>query len=411
VVLHGNTDDTQGVSPRRRTTDRRAPVVLQVLPALETGGVERGTVDIAEGLSQGGWTALVASEGGRLEHDLGRAGAQHIALPLATKNPLALQRNAGHLATVIREHGVSLIHARSRAPAWSALWAAQTTGVPLVTTFHGTYGRGPLGVKTPYNRVMTLGDRVIAISWFIAEHVRRHYGTDPTIIRVVPRGVDLTRFAPEAVSSHRMARLATQWRLPDDARVVLLPGRLTRWKGQALLIEAMARLARPDVRCLLVGSDQGRTGYRAALEDLARQRGLDAQVHILDHCDDMPAAYRLASVVVSASTEPEAFGRVPAEAQAMGRVVLAPRHGAAPEIVENGVTGWLFEPGNPASLADHLALALDLDRATHDNLTRRGMTSTRQTFSKDTMIKRTLAVYKELLFGAPPLETLWRGHD
>ncbi|MBB4267408.1 glycosyltransferase family 4 protein [Roseospira visakhapatnamensis] len=411
MVTHGNTDDTPGASPPKPRATTRAPVVLQVLPALETGGVERGAVDIAQGLTDGGWTALVASEGGRLERDLGRVGARHVTLPLATKAPLALRRNAGRLADLIHARGVSLIHARSRAPAWSALWAARATGIPLVTTFHGTYGRGPLGMKIPYNRVMTLGDRVIAISWFIAEHVRTHYATDPGIIRVVPRGVDLARFAPEVVSSHRIARLATAWRLPEDAKVVLLPGRLTRWKGQALLIEAMARLARPDVRCLLVGSDQGRAGYRADLEELVRRHGLTAQVHILDHCDDMPAAYRLASVVVSASTEPEAFGRVPAEAQAMGRVVLAPRHGGAREIVENGVTGWLFEPGNPASLADHLVLALDLDVATRDAVTRRGMAHTRQTFSKATMIRRTMATYKELLYGAPPLETIWRGHD
>jgi len=409
--MHGTTDTAGNTSPPRPTTTQRPPVILQVLPALDTGGVERGTVDVAQGLTESGWTALVASQGGRLEHDLNRVGARHLTLPLATKNPLALRRNAHRLRVLIQELGVDLIHARSRAPAWSALWAARAAGIPLVTTFHGTYGRGPIGVKTPYNRVMCLGDRVIAISWFIAEHIRTHYGLDPETIRVVPRGVDLNSFAPDVVSSHRIARLATEWRLPEDAKVVLLPGRQTRWKGQSLLIEAMARLRRSDVRCLLVGADQGRTGYREELETLVRRHGLQAHIHILDHCDDMPAAYRLARVVVSASLEPEAFGRIPAEAQAMGRIVLAPRHGGAQEIIEDGVTGWLFEPGNPISLADHLAMALDLDDATYDSLAWRGMMRTRQTFSKDTMIKRTLSVYKELLYGAPPLETLWRGYD
>jgi len=379
-----------------------------VLPALETGGVERGTVDVAEGLTEIGWGALVASSGGRLERDLERVGATHVTLPLATKNPLAMRRNAKRLIRLIREHGVSLIHARSRAPAWSALWAAHATGVPLVTTFHGTYTRGPFGLKTPYNRVMTQGDRVIAISRFIAAHILDHYETPAENIRIIPRGVDLTRFSPQAVSEQRIARLITQWRLPEDAVVVLMPGRLTRWKGQNLLIEAMARLKRPGVRCLIVGSDQGRTGYREELEALVARHGLGGQVHILDHCDDMPAAYRLACVVVSASLEPEAFGRVPAEAQALGRVVLAPAHGGAMEIVEHDVTGWLFEPGDADGLAHTLAYALDLEEADRDAMAQRGMMQTRRVFSKEAMILDTLAVYRELLYdgaltNTPPL--------
>lgn len=385
------------------------PVILQVLPALDMGGVERGTVDVAAGLAHAGWGALVASAGGRLERELTRAEAEHLTLPLDTKAPLALRRNAARLAALVRKHNVSLIHARSRAPAWSALWAARATGVPLVTTFHGTYGRGPFGLKMPYNRVMTRGDRVIAISRFIGEHISQHYRTEAERVRVIPRGVDLTLFSPDAVSRLRLARLATDWRLPEDAPVILMPGRLTNWKGQRLMIEAMARLNRPNVRCLLVGGDQGRTAYREQLETLIRRRRLGAQVHIVDHCDDMPAAYKLASVVVSASLEPEAFGRVPAEGQALGRVVLAPDHGGAREIVEAGVTGWLFRPGDADSLAEHLAVALDLDRQTYDTMAGYGMARIRRSFSKDAMISSTLAVYKELLFNAPPPPALWPG--
>jgi len=403
LAAHGTTDG------RSRETDG-APVVLQVLPALETGGVERGTVDVAEGLAAAGWGSLVASSGGRMAREIERAGGTHVTLPLATKNPLAMRRNAARLARLVTEHGVSLIHARSRAPAWSAWLAARATGVPLVTTFHGTYTHGPLGLKIPYNRVMTLGARVIAISRFIAGHMHEHYHTPPERIRVIPRGVDLARFTPEAVTRARIARLATRWRLPDDAPVVLLPGRLTRWKGQALLIEAMARLNRPTVRCVIVGSDQGRREYRHELDALVAAHGLGGQVHIVDHCDDMPAAYRLASVVVSASLEPEAFGRVPAEAQAMGRVVVAPHHGAAPEIVEAGGSGWLFTPGDGASLADHLAVALDLDEAAYDAMAWRGMMLTRREFAKDVMVRRTLAVYRDVLYDeAPPAEIRWHG--
>ncbi|MBB4313491.1 glycosyltransferase family 4 protein [Roseospira marina] len=396
MTAHGITATT-----RRETQAAGAiPTVLQVLPALEAGGVERGTVDVAEGIVGAGWRALVASQGGRLEHALARVGARHITLPLATKNPLALRRNAGRLARVIREHGVDLIHARSRAPAWSALWASRATGVPLVTTFHGTYTLGPWGLKAGYNRVMIEGARVIAISQFIAAHIREQYGVTDDRIRIIPRGVDLTTFTPQAVREQRIVRLATQWRLPEDATVILMPGRLTRWKGQSLLIEAMARLGRPGVHALIVGSDQGRAAYRTTLDDQIAHHGLEGQVHILDHCDDMPAAYRLANVVVSASLEPEAFGRVPAEGQALGRVVVAPAHGGALEIVDHGVTGWLFEPGDADSLAYALAVALDMDPAARTAMTERAMVQTQRVFSKTAMILDTLAVYRELL-GAP----------
>ena len=404
--IHGRPGEP---GPWRGGAEAGLPVVLQILPALDMGGVERGTVDVAAGLAAAGWGSLVASSGGRMERELTRLEAEHIPLPLATKHPVRLRRNASRLSRLARARGVTLMHARSRAPAWSALWSARALGIPLVTTFHGTYGRGPFGLKTPYNRVMTLGDRVIAISRFIAEHIEQHYGVGADRVRVIPRGVDLSVFSPEAISRARMAKLAMDWRLPDDAPVILMPGRLTGWKGQSLMIEAMARLNRPDVRCLLVGGDQGREDYRQRLESLIRRRRLGAQVHIVGHCDDMPAAYALASVVVSASLEPEAFGRVPAEAQALGRVTLAPDHGGAREIVDSGLTGWLFRPGDPDSLADHLAVALDLDAATRDGMAGQARQRVSRYFSRDVMVERTLEVYKELLYGAPPPPVFWPG--
>ena len=303
------------VDVRRDASSLAAPAerprgtVLQVLPALETGGVERGTVEIARALTTAGWGAVVASSGGALVADIQRAKAEHVALPLASKNPFTIHANIKRLIGVIERHDVDIVHARSRAPAWSAYYAARRTGRPFVTTFHGVYGTAS-APKKRYNAVMARGDRVIAISNFIAEHVRSVYGVDSDRLRIVPRGVDLELFDPANVGASRLEQLVHRWRLPDGMPIIMLPGRLTRWKGQTVMIDALAILGRNDIRCLFVGSDAGHQGFRRRLEKRIAQRGLASIVHIADHCRDMPAAYMLADVAVSASLDPEAFGRV-----------------------------------------------------------------------------------------------------
>ncbi len=378
-----------------------APVILQVLPALETGGVERGTVDIAGAIAEAGGRSLVASEGGRMANELHRVGAEHITLPLSTKSPFAIRRNARRLAEVIRANGVDIVHARSRAPAWSALFASRRTGAHFVTTFHGTYNFGP-PFKKLYNSVMTRGERVIAISQFIADHMVKTYKTDPSKIRVIYRGVNMDIFDPQKVPAVRVIQLAEQWRLADGIPVVLLPARLTRWKGQALLIEALARLGDGNVRCLLVGDDQGRAKYRRELERLVRRHKLDSVVHIVGECSDMPAAYKLADVVVSASTDPEAFGRVMVEAQAMGKPVIGAAHGASSELILPDRTGWLFEPGNAEQLAGALSAALSLDTGAREALSNAAIANVRARFSKTRMCHDTLDLYREILAPGGP---------
>ena len=382
--------------PQAPASGDAAPVILQVLPELVTGGVERGTVDIAGAIVQAGGRSLVASEGGRMAAELQRVGAEHITLPLATKSPFAIRRNARRLAEVIRANGVDIVHARSRAPAWSALFASRRTGAHFVTTFHGTYNLGP-PFKKLYNSVMTRGERVIAISQFIADHMVKTYKTDPAKIRVIYRGVDMDIFDPQKVPAVRVIQLANQWRLPDGIPVVLLPARLTRWKGQALLIEALARLRDGNIRCLLVGDDQGRTKYRRALERLVQRRNLDSVVHIVGECSDMPAAYKLADVVVSASTDPEAFGRVMVEAQAMGKPVIGAAHGASSELILPDRTGWLFEPGNVEQLAGALSNALSLDTGAREALSNAAIENVQARFSKTRMCHDTLNLYREIL--------------
>lgn len=372
--------------------------VLQVLPALVTGGVERGAVDVAVAAKAAGWTSLVASSGGPMVNELERAGVEHITLPLQSKNPLQMHANSNTLAALIDDRGIDIVHARSRAPAWSALRAARRMGAHFVTTFHGTYNAQNF-FKRRYNGVMARGERVIAISDFIASHVQERYGADPARIRTVPRGVDVAIFDPAAVPAARMIALATAWRLPDGMPVVMLPGRLTRWKGQTVLIDALAELGRSDVRCLIVGSDQGRTGYRDELEAQIAARNLGSVVHLVDHCRDMPAAYMLADVVVSASTDPEAFGRVAAEAQAMGRPVVATDHGGSRETVVPGETGWLVRPGSPSELANAIREALGLNARNRAIMAARARAHVLERFTVARMTEQTLAVYREVLAG------------
>ncbi|MPY70230.1 MAG: glycosyltransferase [Alphaproteobacteria bacterium] len=375
---------------------KQAPVVLQVLPSLGTGGVERGTVDIARALTEAGWQALVASSGGPMVREVQRTGALHVELPVESKNPLVMWRNVDRLARLIAEHKVDIVHARSRAPAWSALYAAKRAGAAFVTTFHGHYNAAN-PAKAYYNSVMARGRRVIAISDFIGDHVVRRYGADPAVVRVIPRGVDIDIFDPGAVSAERVIDVAESWRVPDDARVVMLPGRLTRWKGQSVLIEALARIDRKGIRCILVGDDQGRERYRMELEDRIKRLELESVVQIAGHCRDMAAAYMLADVVISASTDPEAFGRVIAEAQAMGRPVIATDHGAARETVLEGVSGWLVPPGDASALAAALREALALTPEQRAALAETAIAHVRGRYTRPRMCEATLAVYAELL--------------
>jgi len=372
--------------------------VLQVLPSLVTGGVERGTVEITRAIADAGGIALVASAGGRMVAAVQRAGGRHVTLPLDSKNPLAIWRNAALLADVIRAERVAIVHARSRAPAWSAWLACRRAGAHLVTTYHGTY-RENLPFKRQYNAVMAKGERVIAASRFIAGLIVARHGTDPARIRVIPRGADPAVFDPDAVSGERIARLERAWRLPAGAQVVLLPGRLTRWKGQTVLIEALARLMRPDVCCVLVGSDQGRRHYAAQLIRQADTLGVADRLRLAGECDDMPAALMLADVVVHASTEPEAFGRVVIEAQAMGRPVIASDLGGPVETVEHGMTGWRVPPGDAGALAAAIEQVLELPAAVRADLGIRARAGVQRGYTVAAMQAATLAVYDELPVG------------
>src|ERR1700712_4906597 len=304
----------------------RPLTVLQVLPALDSGGVERGTVEMVQAIVRAGGSALVASAGGRLVAAVERAGGTHITIKLASKNPAIIWKNAAQLAFLIRAADVDIVHARSRAPAWSAWLACRRTATRFITTWHGVYSENAPG-KRRFNAVMARGERVIAISHFIADRVMSRHDIDPGRLRIIPRGVDPAQFDPAAVSGHRVARLSEEWRLPDGATTIMLPARLTRWKGHSVMVAALAQLQRQDIYLVMVGAEQGRKKFRKELLNLAKQLGVTERIRIVGHCEDMPAALMLADVVVNPSIEPEPFGRTVIEAQSMGRPVIVSDQG------------------------------------------------------------------------------------
>lgn len=377
--------------------ESRAPVVLQVLPRLEGGGAESEAVDLAIALKAAGWGSAVASAGGAMVRLLERHRIPHLALPLQSKNPFVMRANVGRLRRLIRSHGVDIIHARSRAPAWSAEAAAKRTGARFITTVHGAYAAEGI-LKRRYNAVMTRGERVIAISDFVARDLRETYAIDPERLRPIRRGVDVTLFNPDNVTQERIIQLATAWKLPDDRQVILMPGRFSRRKGHELLIEALAELGRRDILCVMVGGDTGSPDYLASLEKRARQCEVLELIRFADFCRDLAAGYMLSDVVVSASLHPEAFGRTLAEALAMGRPVVGPDHGGTREVLKDGTLGWLFQPGDAGSLARALNEALSLNSGARVRFADEAMRWVRDEFSNERMCARTIDVYSELLF-------------
>jgi glycosyltransferase involved in cell wall biosynthesis len=376
--------------------------LLQVTPELETGGAEQTTLDVAHAVIEAGGVALVAARGGRMVARLEADGGRLAQMPVQSKNPLVMLGNAARLTDLIRKEGVTLVHARSRAPAFSALWAAHAAKVPFIATYHGVYNARS-SLKRWYNAVMTKGDLVIANSEFTRDHVIAEHGVDPDKVVAIPRGIDLKRFEPGLVSAGRVEALREAWGVsPNERRLkVLLAGRLTRWKGQGLLIEAAAALKARGLGerflFLLAGDDQGRAEYRAELEAAIAAHGLQDAVRIVGHCDDMPAAYLLADLAVAPSLEPEAFGRTAVEPQVMGRTVIAADHGATRETVVPDATGWLAAPGDPVAWADALQQALEVGAAKRAQMGEAARARARRLYSVDAMCEATLAVYSRVL--------------
>ncbi len=388
----------------------KGPRVLQVLPALGHGGVERGTLDISRYLIDRGWSPIVVSNGGEQEKQLFDMGAVSLNLPLHSKNPLEIYANIKRLETLIHDHDIQLVHARSRAPAWSAYYAAKRTGVPFLTTFHSLYSGSQNFLKRGYNAIMSSGDRVIGISDYVADHVCQRYGVGPDRLRVIPRGVDLQEFDPEKVSEARVDALVEKWQLDRDKRIIMLPARISWRKGHTWLLKALHRLWEQgkgkDVICIMVGGRGAKGGYAGRVEKMIIDLKLENRVWLVGACDDMPAAYALADVVVVPSVGPEAFGRTSIEAQAMGKPVIATDRWGLSETIMPAATGWLVQPEDVDDLTNALDLALAMPEDARSRLVGRARRFVDRHYSIQRMGKSTLAVYKELIEGRKPLPSL-----
>jgi glycosyltransferase involved in cell wall biosynthesis len=382
-----------------------AATILQIIPTLETGGAELSTIEIAEAVVKSGGRALVLSEGGRLSSWLASVGGELITFPAATKNPARILWNAKSISDIARREGVHLIHARSRAPAWSALIAARTCSVPFVTTYHGAYSEKSR-IKNLYNSGMARSNIIIANSRYTADLVKSRYGIGDDRVRVIYRGVDVDGYAAQNIDAGRIAALKAKWGVTDAHRVVLHAARLTAWKGQSDIIATAARLRNRfnDVVFILAGDAQGRSGYLADLQRQIADLGVQDIVRLVGHVDDMPAAFAAAAVAFVASIEPEAFGRAAAEAQAAGCPVISTDIGAPPETVlapprvePAARTGWLVPPGDLDAYERVLAEVLTLPANRLDEVSRNAEAHIRASFTKENMQRQTLDVYDRLL--------------
>jgi glycosyltransferase involved in cell wall biosynthesis len=383
----------------------KRPTILQIIPELETGGAELSAIEIAAAVARAGGRAIVLTEGGRMADRLAAAGGELVPFPAATKNPLKLAANTGAIERIARKEAVDLIHARSRAPAWSALWAARRAKLPYVTTYHGIYNESGR-IKNIYNSVMARGDIVIANSRYTADIIKSRYETPEERIRIIYRGVALEAFNPAKVSATRVQDLRRQWGLQNHQRAVLHAARLTKWKGQSDVIAAAARIRDRARDCvfILAGDTQGRDDYRDTLLKQITSAGVGDIVRLVGHVDDMPAAFAASHAAIVASIEPEAFGRAAIEAQAMGCPVISTNIGAPPETVlappqvsTAARTGWLVPPGDLTAYEAALVDALSLDQTARATIGQRAREHVASAFSTFEMQRATLAVYDSLL--------------
>lgn len=372
-------------------------VIMQVLPTLSDGGVERGTIEIATALKKAGIENYVMSNGGKMVHELSRLGVEHIQLPVHTKNPFIMWLNARKIAKIVKEKGITLMHVRSRAPAWSVKWASKMSGVPFMTTFHGVYGINPKWLKRPYNRVMVQGVCVIAVSDHVRRQIIHDYGVDSKKIRLIHRGADVNRFDPKKVTDNQISDLMKKYQIPEDKPIILVQGRLTTWKGQLQMLDALKLMKHKEVTCLFVGAHQGRLDYVKQMKEKIAELSPKTSVFIFAlPGKGMPTVYALSDVVASVSIKPEPFGRAMPEAQAMGKVVVAYNHGGAGETIQDNQTGFFVTPSDVSGLAQKLDEILDMSTAAKKKIGAAAMQSVRTHFSTEQMQEKTLAVYNEV---------------
>ncbi len=370
--------------------------IMQVLPALNQGGVETGTIEIATALANAKIPNIVVSSGGVMVPQLKRIGVKHFTLPVATKNPFKMWLNSKKLAKIAIENNVGLMHVRSRAPAWTVKWASKDTGIPFISSYHGIYGIKP-AIKKLYNGAMLKGLCTIAVSEYVKQHLIDVYHYPKNKIHVIHRGADLNRFDPDKVTQEKIDDFVKQNQLSLDKPIITLVGRLSKIKGQLELIQAIKQMKHKDVTCLLIGG--GATPeYQRELNAAISTLPDETNVRVVSvPGDKMPVVYVLSDIVVSARITPEAFGRTIAEANAMNRIVVAFNHGGPTETIIDGETGFLVPVGDVSALAKALDKVLDMPLAEKRKMETAARNNTIQNFSIQKMCEKTLKLYKEIL--------------
>ena len=372
-------------------------VIIQVLPSLQQGGVERGTIEIAEALQKDGIENYVISEGGKMVPELERLGVEHITLPVKTKNPFKMWWNSYRLARVFREKEVGLVHVRSRAPAWSVKWACQQLGIPYIASYHGRYGLKPRWLKEPYNRVMIQGEKVIAVSDFVRQHLKTEYQVPEEHICLIPRGADLNKFNPDLMTNEKLKAFIEKYDIPTDKPIISLVGRLSRMKGHLVVLDALQKMKKKDVTVLFVGGNP-KGDYEARLNEKLKEISPETTVKIFAVSgDEIPMIYALSRVCVQPSLVPETFGRTIAEAQAMKRIVVAFAHGGACELIKNEQTGFLTPVGEAESLADAMDKVLAMSASEREKIENQARESVVADYSIQKMCERTLVLYRSFL--------------
>ena len=377
--------------------------VLQVIPKLGYGGAETGCYDIAHYLPENGCESFIVTSGGELTKFVDKKKVKLIKLPVHSKNPLLILINTILLIGIILFFKISIVHARSRAPAWSCLFATKLTNRKFVTTFHGTYNFSGK-FKKFYNSVMVRSDLIIAGSNFIFSHIKENYSeflTRQKKFLVIFRGINVDYFEASTKLENDEKNLLEKWNINDEKKIILMPGRLTSWKGQELFIEAInlvkIELGYEAFHAVILGNNQGRDLYKKKLIRLTEQYRLTNQIKFIDHCDDMALAYKISDIIVSASIEPEAFGRVAVEAQSMEKLIIASNIGGSNETINDEKTGFLFKSGDADSLSKKIIRALKMDETSINLMGKEGRKNIIKKFNVEKMCFSTYSEYKKLL--------------
>ena len=379
--------------------------ILQIIPSLSSGGIERGVVEINNFLVKNNFNSFVVSSGGKMVYQIVQNGGRHITLDVSTKNPIKIIYNIFKLKKIIKENNIDLVHVRSRAPAWSAYFACKSLKCPLVSTIHGNYSTGSFlfsYFKKLYNSSMVRADKIICVSNFIKEYAfnnykifRKKFANNDAI--VIHRGVDINVFNPDNVTQERIISLKNKMQLPDDKPVILLPGRLTEWKGQIYFLDVLAKVKNKNFVCIIVGDSKGHEQYKNRLKNKIIKMKLDNIVRLENNISDMSAGYMLSDIVVSASLRGEAFGRVVPEAQAMKRMVIATSIGGSLETIIDNETGWLVSPKDIDRFAELIDMILNMSLDERLRIGEKARKHIVDNYTTEKMCFKTLNLYKEIL--------------